>query len=264
MASMLPPIPAMAWAAPATASGGTGRPRTMTWCGRPAGAAPGPGVDAGSTPTDRPPAPPTSVARRPRGAIRAPPAAGGASPTPGAPTTTPSTRWPCTTTCSTSRTSTCGAPSDDSASAANSRAVTPGRSTPETVSTACGAGAAEVGGTRGVGSSGTGSSCRIGSRVLVTGRSAPLQGPARGPLSGGVGVVRTLARARAADQLAGVRLVPLAGVRLRVQALEHVRVVQLERGSLRTDPRELDEVVPRRRGGRGPLERVAVAPRVVT
>ena len=34
---MLPPTPAIARAAPATASGGTGRPSTITWCGRPAG-----------------------------------------------------------------------------------------------------------------------------------------------------------------------------------------------------------------------------------
>ncbi len=34
---------------------------------------------------------------------------------------------------------------------------------------------------------------------------------------------------------------------------DHVRVVQLERGPLRTDPGQLSEVVPRRRTAGGPL-----------
>jgi len=45
--------------------------------------------------------------------------------------------------------------------------------------------------------------------------------------------------------------------------LDHVRVVQLECRSLRTDPGQFGEVVPRRRAAGGPLQRVAVAPRIV-
>src|SRR3982074_2032041 len=45
--------------------------------------------------------------------------------------------------------------------------------------------------------------------------------------------------------------------------LDHMRVVQLERRTLGPDPRQLGEVVPRRRAGRRPLQRVPVAPRVV-
>ena len=45
--------------------------------------------------------------------------------------------------------------------------------------------------------------------------------------------------------------------------LDQVRVVQLERRALGADPRQLGEVVPRRRARRRPLQRVAVAPRVV-
>ena len=74
-------------------------------------------------------------------------------------------------------------------------------------------------------------------------------GPCRGPVP--------------PSELAGVRLVPLAGVRLGLQPLEQVRVVRLEGRPLRADPRDLDEVVPRRRGRRRPLQRVAVAPGVV-
>src|SRR3954453_19277984 len=84
-----------------------------------------------------------------------------------------------------------------------------------------------------------------------------------GPYSGRVGVVRTLPRPGSADQLAGVRRVPLARMGLALQPLLHVRVVKLERRALRADPRHLEEVVPgRRRGGR-PLQRVAVPPGVV-
>src|ERR1700754_999656 len=53
------------------------------------------------------------------------------------------------------------------------------------------------------------------------------------------------------------------GVRLLAGALHEVRVVQLERRTLRTDPGQLGEVVPRRRAARGPLQRVPEAPRVV-
>ena len=43
----------------------------------------------------------------------------------------------------------------------------------------------------------------------------------------------------------------------------HVGVVQFESRPLRTDPGQLGEVVPRRRAAGGPLQRVAVSPRVV-
>src|SRR5216683_809759 len=46
-------------------------------------------------------------------------------------------------------------------------------------------------------------------------------------------------------------------------ALLDVRVVQVERRPLGPDPRHPGEIVPRRRAGRRPLERVAVPPRVV-
>src|SRR5215469_18512971 len=46
-------------------------------------------------------------------------------------------------------------------------------------------------------------------------------------------------------------------------ALFHVRVVQVERWPLGPDPRDPGEVVPGRRAGRRPLQRVGVAPRVV-
>src|SRR3954447_4555383 len=81
--------------------------------------------------------------------------------------------------------------------------------------------------------------------------------------SGRVGVVRTLSRPGSADQLAGVRRVPLARMGLALQPLLHVRVVQLERRALRADPRHLEEVVPGRRRGGGPLQRAAVPPGVV-
>src|SRR3954453_16684088 len=42
-----------------------------------------------------------------------------------------------------------------------------------------------------------------------------------------------------------------------------LRMVQVERGSLRADPRQRQEVVPRWRARRRPLQRGAVAPRVV-
>src|SRR5438067_8323235 len=41
-----------------------------------------------------------------------------------------------------------------------------------------------------------------------------------------------------------------------------LRVVQVERGALGPDTRDGGEVVPRRRAGRRPLQRVSVAPRV--
>src|SRR3954452_658020 len=154
MASMLPPIPAIARAAPATASGGTGRPSTITWCGRPAGRS-GSGSDADSTSTPTPMAADTSPAtpdRKPRSAFSS---AGGTSPSASPPTTTPRTRMPCTTPCSTSSTSTAGAPSPGAARSEKSRAVTPGRSAPLTVSSARGAGTEGTTGGRGVGSSGT-------------------------------------------------------------------------------------------------------------
>ena len=52
-------------------------------------------------------------------------------------------------------------------------------------------------------------------------------------------------------------------VRLVPELLHQVRVVQLERGALGADAGQLGEVVPRRRAGGGPLQRVAEAPRVV-
>ena len=67
-------------------------------------------------------------------------------------------------------------------------------------------------------------------------------------LEHGAGVLATVAR---------------PDVRLGAHPLDHVRVVQLERRTLGADARQLGEVVPRRRAGGGPLERVAVAPRVV-
>src|SRR4051794_31992264 len=42
-----------------------------------------------------------------------------------------------------------------------------------------------------------------------------------------------------------------------------LRMVQVERGSLRADPRQREEVVPRRRARRRPLQRGAIAPWVV-
>ena len=54
-----------------------------------------------------------------------------------------------------------------------------------------------------------------------------------------------------------------ADVGLGAHPLHHVRIVQLERRPLRTDPGQLGEVVPRRRATGRPLQRVAVAPRVV-
>src|SRR5690606_22612400 len=54
-----------------------------------------------------------------------------------------------------------------------------------------------------------------------------------------------------------------ADMRFGAHLLDHVRVVQLEGRTLRADPRQLGEVVPRRRAAGGPFERVAVAPRVV-
>ena len=89
--------------------------------------------------------------------------------------------------------------------------------------------------------------------------------PGRDPA--GVSATRVVVRAafslpaRLAGELGRCR-VP-ADVRLGAEPLDHVRVVQLERGPLGADPGQLGEVVPRRRAAGGPLERVAVAPRVV-
>src|SRR3954453_15343908 len=103
---------------------------------------------------------------------------------------------------------------------------------------------------------------KAGGAAMVMYRSGT---PRRESLSGGVGVVGALTPALRHTDLAdpGVGLVALAGVRLGVQPLHEVRVVRLERRPLRTDPRDLGEVVPGRRRRRGPLQRVAVAPRVV-
>src|SRR6266567_4834484 len=49
----------------------------------------------------------------------------------------------------------------------------------------------------------------------------------------------------------------------RVAARPDVRMVQVEGGALGPDPRDRREVVPRRRAGRRPLQRVAESPRVV-
>src|SRR3984893_954601 len=54
-----------------------------------------------------------------------------------------------------------------------------------------------------------------------------------------------------------------ADVRLGAHPIHHVRIVQLERGPLRTDTGQFGEVVPRRRATGSPLQRVAIAPRVV-
>src|ERR1700753_2123757 len=54
-----------------------------------------------------------------------------------------------------------------------------------------------------------------------------------------------------------------ADVGLGAHPLHHVRVVQLECRPLRTDPGQFGEVVPWRRAAGRPLQRVAVAPRVV-
>src|SRR5919199_68840 len=134
---MLPPMPAMAAAAPATASGGTGRPSKMTWWGRPSGAASRPASAADSTWIRTPVASATSAASR-SSAARNRPSSTGPPSAGSAPTTTPSTSCPWTTTCSMSTTSTGGSCPPGAARAVNSRAVTPRRSPPETVSSARG------------------------------------------------------------------------------------------------------------------------------
>src|SRR5690606_2343084 len=68
---------------------------------------------------------------------------------------------------------------------------------------------------------------------------------------------------RGCFRLGGVLTRAPADVRLGTHPLDHVRVVQLEGGTLGPDARQLVEVVPRRRAGGGPLQRVAVAPRIV-
>src|SRR3954470_10363431 len=266
---MLPPTPAMARAAPATAAGGTGRPRTITWCRTVRSATVGGRASTvGSTVTCMPVRSATSAATGPSRPASVPVR-------PAARTTTPSTSWPCTTTCSTSTTSTGSGPAD--CSAPNSVAVTPGRSAPVTVSSA------PVDVVRG--SIGAGTAASVTPSWCPTAAPAPATGPRerapdatapRRPMadgaprvtcwserSGEVLVVRTTALAAGQTDLAGVGLVALAGVGLHLQPVLQVRVVQLDRRALGADPRDLEEVVPRRRGGGRPLQRVAVAPGVI-
>ena len=70
-------------------------------------------------------------------------------------------------------------------------------------------------------------------------------------------------RTRARRQFLRVRVVPLTQVGLVVEAVDEVGVVRLERGPFGADARDLQEVVPGRRGGRRPLQGVPVAPRVI-
>ena len=146
------------------------------------------------------------------------------------------------TTCSTSRMSTSCA-----ASAEKNAAVTPGRSRPVIVASTD------------VGCMEAGPPTSRTSRRTAEGVTARLGLEAR------IGVpVRACPRARTVD--AGARASPLgtgvslAGVRLGLEPLEQVRVVVLERRPLGADPRDRGEVVPRRRAGGRPFQRVAVSP----
>src|SRR5919107_2526525 len=142
-----------------------------------------------------------------------------------------SVRWPRTTTCSTSSRST-----PWRVSASNSTELTPGRSGPVTVTRTF------VPRRRCVSVIRYGSAWRGSARLRVAVRLGLLTCTLRGDLEG---------RRLAAD----VRLVP--------EPLDVLRVVQLERRALGADPRQLGEVVPRRRARGGPLQRVPEAPGVV-
>src|SRR5579875_1778727 len=63
--------------------------------------------------------------------------------------------------------------------------------------------------------------------------------------------------------VAALRAVAAADMRLGTQPLHHVRIVQLKRRALRADARQFVEVVPWRWTRGGPFQGVAVAPRVV-
>src|SRR5579875_1837719 len=75
--------------------------------------------------------------------------------------------------------------------------------------------------------------------------------------------LRANAHVVGSGDITGFRAMTAANVGFGTQSLHHVRVVQLEGRALRADPGQLVEVVPWRRAGGGPLQRVAVAPRVV-
>ena len=141
-------------------------------------------------------------------------------------TSAPSVSRPRITTCSTSSRST-----PCRVSAANSTELTPGRSGPVTVMRTLVP----------VGTSGTRGQRRL--RVAVRAAVSPAW------------ALRRPASATGRPVPPHVRLVP--------EPLHQVRVVQLERRALGADPGQLGEVVPRRRAGGGPLQRVAEAPRVV-
>src|SRR5699024_2276549 len=86
-------------------------------------------------------------------------------------------------------------------------------------------------------------------------------GAVHGP--GSVSLRRRSALGLVLGRIGAARLGTSTDVGLGPHPLTHVRVVQLERRALGADPRQRGEVVARRRAGRGPLERVARAPRVV-
>src|SRR5690606_11631612 len=174
-------------------------------------------------------------------------------------TSTPSTSRPRITTCSTSTMST-----PCRLRTANSTEVTPGLSFPVTVISTVvevfttdaipfcpGTRCKSPGGTRHRGSSSSSptlaQTCRAGLALRSLLRVAGLLDLVGLPLHRGNGSLLVLA----------------AGVGFLAQPLHQVRVVQLEGRALGADPRQLGEVVPRRRAGGGPLQRVAEAPRVV-
>ena len=137
-------------------------------------------------------------------------------------TSTPSVSRPRMTTCSTSSRST-----PCRVSTANSAELTPGRSGPVT--------------------------------VINTDTFVGVPDPCRIARSA-TGAVSSIGRGLELACAATSCRVP-ADVGLGAHPVHHVRVVQLERRPLRTDPGQLGEVVPRRRATGGPLQRVAVAPR---
>src|SRR5664279_6227 len=122
------------------------------------------------------------------------------------------------------------------ASAENSTPVTPGRSGPVTVIS-------------------TDDMYDLGS--VVPGGSAPERSRPR------AGAVRLRDLQMRARLCLGQRLPSSGGMGLTAHAVDHVRVVQLERRPLGPDPWKQQEVVPRRRRTGRPFQRVAVAPRVV-
>src|SRR5688500_13883648 len=225
MASMFAASAASRRATSANARAGSGRPSTTSTWREPSGAEDGAAATTSTATCTGAVALACSIAScRPSGSWSVP-------------TSTPRTSWPRIVTCSTSIIST-----PWRVSTANSTAETPGLAGPVTV-------------------------IRTGVLVggWVTGRQA-----ASVVVDGLVGLVGRLVLHSVRQPLRrGVRhrrLVLAAEgthVLVAVGVLDGVRVVQVERGPLGPDPRQLLEVVPRRRGRRGPLERVAVAPRVV-